>query len=305
MRPLRPLVASLLVLALLACPPAQGAPATAATTPAAVLAAAPASDWAEIDPNELLVIDLAGGARVVIALADAFAPVHVANIRAMAKAHWYDGLVIERVQDGYVTQWGDPDGKKAPPAGIEPHPPAEYDRPAADVALTALPYPDTYAERVGAAGAFPVAESGDRAWLVHCYGMVGVGRDLNPDTGTGAELYAVIGQPARALDRNIAVVGRVLSGMEHLAALPRGTADLGFYADPAQRVPIERVRLASDLPEAERPRFERLRPESAAYAAWIRAKANRQDGFFVRPAGALDVCNALPPTRRYGAAAGK
>jgi peptidylprolyl isomerase len=275
---------------------ALSAPATTPATPTSVLAAAPASAWKAIDANDLLVIDLAGGGRVVIALADAFAPAHIANIRALAKAHWYDGLAIERVQDGYVVQWGDPDGKKPLPPGL-PTPASDYDRPAAGVSFTPLPYPDTYAEHVGLTGAFPMAESGDRAWLTHCYGMVGVGRDVNPDVGTGAELYAVIGQSPRALDRNIAVVGRVLTGMETLAALPRGTADLGFYATPAQRTPIVRVSIASDLPAAQQPRFQVLDVASASFAAWVHVKANRQDTFFLRPAGALDVCNALPPVR--------
>ncbi len=270
--------------------------APAPVTPASVLAAAPAADWTAIDPNDLLVIDLAGGARVVIALADAFAPAHIANIRALARAHWYDGLAIERVQDDYVVQWGDPDGKKPLPPGIG-RPPAEYERPAAGLAVTALPYPDTYAAQVGLVGAFPVGEGGGAAWLTHCYGIVGVGRDINPDVGTGAELYAVIGQPPRQLDRNIAVVGRVLSGMAVIAALPRGAGDMGFYAQAAQRTPILRVRIAADMAPAERPRFQVLAPASASFAAWLHVKANRQDAFFLRPAGALDVCNALPPVR--------
>jgi peptidylprolyl isomerase len=274
-----------------------GAAPAAYATPNDIVHTAPPQDWAAFDPDDLLVIDLERGGQVVIALADAFAPVHIANIRRLARAHWYDGLVIERVQDNYVVQWGDPDGTKPAPAGITHPAPAEYERPSAGLAFNALAYRDTYAGRVGSVAGFPVAEDGDRAWLVHCYGMVGVGRDLNPDTGTGAELYAVIGQPPRALDRNIAVVGRVLSGMDILAALPRGTGDLGFYADPGQRAPIRQVRIASDMPAAERPHFERLRADSPAFAAWSHARANRQDTFFLRPAGALDVCNAEPPVR--------
>jgi len=269
-------------------------------TPSSILAAAPADDWATIDPHDLLVIDLAGGERVVIQLADAFAPVHVANMRKLAAAHWYDGLAIERVQDNYVVQWGDPDGKKPLPGEVVKAPPAEYDRAAAGLPFTPLPYPDTFAKAVGLSGGLPVGEADGRAWLTHCYGMVGVGRDLNPDTGTGAELYAVIGTPPRALDRNIAVVGRVLVGMDILAALPRGTAEMGFYADPKQRLAIARVRLASDLPPTEQPHAQVLRDTSATFAAWIQAKANRQDTFFARPANALDVCNALPPIKGAG-----
>ena len=266
-------------------------------TPTAILDASPALDWADYDPEDLLVLDLAGGGRVVIALADAFAPVHVANIRLMARAHWYDGLAVERVQDDYVVQWGDPDGKKPSPPEIKAHPPAEYDRPAAGLTLARLPYPDPYAQAVGAVGGLPVAEGDGRAWLVHCYGMVGVGRDMTPDTGSGAELYAVIGQPPRALDRNIAVVGRVLSGMDVLAALPRGTAAMGFYTDAEQRRPVLSVRLAADLPDGQRPRFQHLVEDGATYRRWVQAKASRQDDFFLRPAGALDVCNAVPPVR--------
>ena len=285
---------------MLALATAASAAPEAPVTPGSVLSATPDADWATIDPHDLLVMDLAGGGRIVILLADGFAPVHVGNIRRLAAAHWYDGLAIERVQDNYVVQWGDPDGKKSLPAGIVTPAPAEYDRPAAGLTFPLLPYPDPYARAVGVSGGFPVGEDDARAWLTHCYGMVGVGRDYNPDTGTGAELYAVIGTPPRSLDRNIAVVGRVLVGMDLLAALPRGTADLGFYADPKERTEIVRIRISSDLPAAEQPHLQVLRETSASFRAWIHAKANRQDTFFVRPAGALDVCNAMPPVRGAG-----
>jgi peptidylprolyl isomerase len=267
-------------------------------TPTSVLAAAAPADWAPIDPNQLLVMELARGGRIVIQLADTFAPVHVANIRVLARAHWYDGLVIERVEDNYVVQWGDPTGRRPLPPGVVKPAPAEYSRPAAGIALSPLPFDDSYANRVGFWDSFPVAETGGEAWLAHCYGMVGVGRNLNPDTGTGAELYAVIGQAPRGLDRNIALVGRVLEGMPLLAALPRGQGDLGFYANPAERIPIRSMRLAADLPPAERPSFQVLKTWSPAFRTWIQVKANREDDFFLRPAGALDLCNALPPVRR-------
>ena len=268
-----------------------------AVTPASVLADAPASAWRALPPGELIVMDLRGGARVVILLATGFAPAHVANIKTMARAGYYDGLWIERVQDGYVVQWGDPDAKKPQPAGVRQHLPAEYDFPAAGVPMKPLPYRDAYAAKVGWSRGWPVASDGRRTWLTHCYGMVGVGRNLAPDTGDGAELYAIIGQPARALDRNITVVGRVLSGMEHITALPRGTGDLGFYKTLEERLPIARVALASDLPPAERPRLAMLDTGSPAFGQWLQVKANRKDDFYVRPAGAVDLCNALPPVK--------
>jgi peptidylprolyl isomerase len=128
--------------------------------------------------------------------------------------------------------------------------------------------------------------------------MIGVGRDMPPDTGTGAELYTVIGQAPRHLDRNITVVGWIVDGIEALTALPRGTGQLGFYTDPAQRTGITRARMASDIPAAERPRYEVMRSDAPAFAAYVDARANRRDAFFVRPAGAVDICNAPVPTRK-------
>lgn len=266
-------------------------------TPGAILARAPAADWQAVEPDNLLVIDLYKGGRIVIQLAPEFAPRHVANIRLLARDHWYDGLFIERVQDDYVTQWGDPSGKKALPKDVVEHPPAEYERDADGVTFNPLPWRDTYADRVGFAGPWPVASGGGKTWMTHCYGMVGVGRDLNPDTGSGSELYAVIGHAPRPLDRNIALVGRVLEGMSILASLPRGDGDLGVYTKPAQFVGIKRVRLAADLTGPDRPYYEVLKTDSATFKAWSDLRANRKDDFFLHPAGAVDLCTVMPPLR--------
>ena len=58
------------------------------------------------------------------------------------------------------------------------------------------------------------------------------------------------------------------------------------------------TKLASDLPPADRPAFQVMDTASPTFAAWIEARANRDQAFFVRPAGAVDVCNALPPVRK-------
>ena len=272
------------------------APVSTPVTPGSVVAAAPEAAWVDVPADRLLVMTLTGGRQVVIALAPEFAPAHIANIRTLATAHWWDGTSINRVQDNYVTQWGDASEAKPLPPGIA-SPPRAYDRPAAGLRFRAMPYRDSYAEAVGHVAGWPVAQGGGRAWLPHCYGMVGVGRNLAPDTGTGAELYVAIGHAPRQLDRNIAVVGRVLAGIDVLAGLPRGTGDLGFYTDPAERTGIISVRLASDLPAGERPRWQIMATDHAVFADWIRVRANRRDDFYERPAAALDICNALPPVR--------
>jgi peptidylprolyl isomerase len=282
-------------------------PIANAPDPAQVIAHSAPSDWRPVDPENLLILDIAesGGApggRVIIELAPAFAPVHVANMRNYARAGWWNNATIYRVQDNYVAQWGNGDAEVPLPAGVVRRPPAEYERSTAGLALTPLGFPDSYAPMTGYADGWPVAWDPRRrsAWLTHCYGTVGVGRDLAPDTGTGGELYAVIGHGPRPLDRNIANVGRVIEGMALLSARPRGTGNLGFYqADHGETpIPIRSVRIAADLPEAERPRFEAMRTGTPTFAAYLRGRANRGGPFFQVQAGGVDICNAAVPVRR-------
>lgn len=321
---------------------AQEEPA-AAPSPNEIVAAAHASDWVAIPADDLLVMDLAPDAednprRVVIQLMPApFSQGWVENIKLLAKSHWYDNISVNRVQDNYVVQWGDPN----------------YDNPEAEGETKRLPEglkvmrEDEYAVEPFSAGlsmrldtivgevidvcdvtdashvkcststhfhqdprayslqeffeiGWPLAGDTERIWPVHCYGMVGVGRNLSPDTGSGAELYTVIGHAPRHLDRNIALVGRVIEGMEHLSSLPRGKGQLGFYGEDelGKRTPILTVRLASELHEIPPPTFEYLSTESESFARYAEARANRRDPFFIHPAGGADICNVPVPVRR-------
>ena len=98
------------------------------------------------------------------------------------------------------------------------------------------------------------------------------------------------------LDRNIALVGRVIEGIEHLSSLPRGTGALGFYETAAERVPIVSVRLGGEV--SGLPAYEYLSTESDSFARYADARANRRDAFFIRPAGGADICNIPVPVRR-------
>ncbi len=276
-------------------------------TPKEILAASKPSEWRKPAPDNLLVMTLAGGHRVLIELAPDFTPLHAANIRTMAREHYYDGLAIIRVQDNFVTQWGDPndddnaDRSKMKPLGTAKKTlPPEFTRPLdRRLEFTKLPDGDVYAPEVGFSEGFPVARdpASHEEWITHCYGTVGVARDVGPTTGNGNSLYAIIGQAPRGLDRNLAVAGRVIEGMEYLSALPRGTGPLGFYEKAEQRTPIVSVRLAADLPPAERPTVQVLRTDSASFAKLIEAKRNRRDAFYTRPAGKIDLCSISVPAR--------
>ncbi len=269
-------------------------------TPADIIAAAPRSAWASIAPQDLMILDYEGGGRTIIQLAPQFAPVHVANIRVLAGADYWSGATVYRVQDNYVSQWGTNDDAKGFPVGVVRKPPAEYTRPLKGLTPRPFPFADPYAPRVGHALGWAVAwnPATARASLTHCYGTVGVGRDLHPDTGTGGELYTVIGHGTRHLDRNIAIVGRVIEGMDQLSALPRGTEALGMYSKVQTPKRIVAVRLASALAPAERPSFEYMREGSASFTRYLHLRANRRDAFYEVPAGGVDLCNAPVPVRR-------
>lgn len=286
--------------------PAKPQPPAVKKTAQEILASSPPSDWRALSPENTLLMELAAG-QVIIELAPRFAPAHVANIRALARGGYWDGLAILRVQDNFVTQWGDPDGEDAAkarplPAGARAQLPAEFSVPidsiGREAGFTKLPDLDGWAPRTGFAEGFPVAADPKtgKAWLAHCYGMVGAGRSDAVDSSNGTELYTVIGHAPRGLDLNITLVGRVLKGIELLSALPRGTAAMGFYDKPEQRTGIQRIRLLADVPPAERPGLQVLRTDSATWAQLLDARRFR-GGWFVHSAGRIDLCGATVPTR--------
>jgi peptidylprolyl isomerase len=311
---------ALIALAVLAAPvAAQDKPAP---TPGEIVAAAPKADWVTIAASDLLVMDLAPPdqgpeqasakgqpRRVVIQLMPPpFSQGWIGNIRKLAAAKWWDGTSINRVQDNYVVQWGDAEAEdkaraKKLPAGLAAVPESEYQSRNARMFPVRIKQAkdaprDSYAVAAIPLLGWPLGFDKRAAWPVHCYGMVGVGRDKPPDTGSGAELYTVIGHAPRHLDRNIALVGRVIEGIEYLSSLPRGKGDLGFYdlAQGDERVPVLSIRIGTEI--ADLAPYEYFSTESASFGAYAEARANRRDPFFIRPAGGADICNIPVPVRR-------
>ena len=319
---LRPLSSALSVVLLGACLASTAALAAAsgaappadAETPAParprsmqeILDASQPSDWRPLDPANTLYLELErAGGRVVIELAPRFAPAHVANIQTLAHEGYWDGLSINRSQDNFVVQWGDPaedDSQRKSLGGAKAKLPAEFTRASDGVAFAALPDRDGWAPQVGFVDGFPAARDPEAksVWLAHCYGAVGAGRDVAADSSNGTELYVVTGQSPRQLDRNITVVGRVVHGIEWLSVLPRGTGPLGFYEQPGQRAVIKRIRLAADVPAAERTPLEVLRTGTPLFDELVGARRDRRDDWYKVPAGHIDVCNVPLPARAPG-----
>lgn len=268
-----------------------------------VLLRATATDWRKLDQENTLYMDLQKG-RVVMELHPQMAPEHVKNIKKLAREKYWDGLAIVRAQDNYVVQWGDPQAedaknKKAIKTAKDTVV-AEFDRTLLkNIPFTLLENSDSYAGEVGFSLGFPVARDSknQKMWLTHCYGALGVGRNEGKDSGSGAELYVVIGHAPRHLDRNVTVVGRVVKGMELLSTLPRGTGPLGFYERPEQRVPIQSIRLGSDISAKDRVQLEILKTDSKIFAELVEARKNRHEAWFHYQAGKVDICNMPVPAR--------
>lgn len=269
-----------------------------------IIDTAPADAWRTPDPAQLLYLNTVKG-TVVFELAPDFAPEHVAQIKLLAGKHFWDDTHIYRVQDNYVVQFGDAnaeDKEKAKPLPTEIKAlPDEYSRPVTGLDFKPIPDKDGWAEQVGFVNGFPVGREGDEAWLTHCYGALGVGRNDPPDNGNGSELYVVIGQSPRYLDRNIALVGRVIHGAGVLSSLPRGTNNnagyAGYYNSPDEFTPVQSVRLGSEVPEGERLPLQVMKTDSPAFAELVESRRNRSGDWFKRRANYTDICNIDIPSR--------
>lgn len=254
-----------------------------------ILKNAPADAWQTIPQSKLVYVTLGDDKRVIFELAEEFAPAHADRIRLLAKQNFWENASVYRVQDNYVAQFGwfdfanDKEGKELPD-NAKDRLPVEVARPVSEVNFVALPDIDPYADKTGFVGNFPASVKDGQAFALHCYGAIGVSRDVGVDSGTTADLYAVIGQPPRHLDRQIVVVGRVLQGIEHLSSLKRGDGVMGFYTNPAKdATPIKHIRTGDMLPKSEQVNFTVLRSDSKAFMQLIEERRKRTGEWFIAP----------------------
>jgi peptidylprolyl isomerase len=299
---------SLIAFAALAIAACQSPPATITSTippppegktppPAEVIAASQPAEWRSLDPENTLYMDFPEG-RVVIEMAPQFAPSHVANVKALSREGFFANGAVTRVQDNFVTQWAQAaDPARPPKVGVEKLN-AEFTLPRVAIAnFDVLPDPDTYADEVGYINGMTAARDAASVWLTHCYGMVGVGRENDENSGGGTELYVIIGHSPRNLDRQLTMLGRVVQGMEIMSAFPRGTGDAGFYKTPAEYRRYADIKVAADVPVAQRTNLEVMRTDSASFATLVNSRRWRKDDFYTKPVGRIGLCNITVPVR--------
>ncbi len=274
------------------------APPGLTPSPGEVIAASKTSEWRALDPENTLYMDFPGKGRVIIEMAPNFSPNHVANVKALSReGHFVNGAVT-RVQDNFVSQWAQAAEPPRPPkTGVEKLN-AEFTLPRSAIRnFDVLPDPDTYAPEVGFINGMSAARDAERVWLTHCYGMVGVGRDSDENSGGGTELYVIIGHSPRNLDRQLTMLGRVVQGMEIMSSFPRGTGDAGFYKTPEEYQRYADIKVASDLPPEQRTPLEIMKTDSESFATLVNSRRWRKDDFYKNPVGRIGLCNVTVPVR--------
>ncbi|VAW05540.1 hypothetical protein MNBD_ALPHA04-1833 [hydrothermal vent metagenome] len=285
--------------------PAQAQDEASRPTPEEILATAPAGHWLPIPVSDLMIFTLPddkdGNPRqaVIQLLPAKFSGGHVRNIRKLARAHWWDDTKIYRVAKDFVTQFGGNPDAKPQPKNLETVPESEYYNAAlgakrdTDMAAlkTAVEYSnqyqktdikplmktiyENYGAKVGFGAGWPIGSkivSGEiRYYPLTCRGSLSPAHYDPPDTGSGSEISVITGEAARSLDTTFGMVGRVIDGLEHLVELPLGDGAGGFYSDKSKYTPIQSIRMASDLPVAEQPRYEYLASYSPSLLQHIAA----------------------------------
>lgn len=283
------------------------AAAALAAAPAAARDTAPEDDsaaWRAVAPKNLLLLELPEG-DVAVELAPQFAPEAAAQMRALARSGHYDeGASFYRVIDNFVAQGGVCIGENCEGDDGAPALPAEYERAIGDLTFTPLGNADLFAPEAGHIGGFAAGRDGDTVWPLHCYGAMAMARD-NPPSAGSSHFYIVNGQAPRHLDRNLTVFGRVIDGMDLVQAVTHAEPDnpAGVIPEVRTRTPILSVKLASELPEDERPSYEVMRTDSAAFEALKTSKRVRDGEFWLRkPPEIVDICTLVVPVRQTDAA---
>jgi len=136
-----------------------------------------------VEPDNVLVLYLSNGGKVLIRLMPQWAPTHVERIKTLVREHFYDGVIFHRVIDGFMAQTGDPTGTGGGGSKL----------------------PDLKAEF----NAMP-----------HLRGTVSMARTDSPDSANSQ--FFIVFYPRFALDRRYTNFGRVIGGMDVVDRIERG-----------------------------------------------------------------------------------
>jgi peptidylprolyl isomerase len=144
-----------------------------------------------VDLENTLYLDLKDG-RVVIELRPDLAPNHVARIKELVRAKFYDGIKFHRVIDGFMAQTGCPQGTGTGGSGTKLK--AEFN-------------------------------SGK-----HVRGTCSMARAQSPDSADSQ--FFICFDTQSYLDRQYTIWGQVVEGMEFVDMIKKGAPRSGSVTDP-------------------------------------------------------------------------
>lgn len=266
---------------------------------ASASAAQPAPDptkWRQLDPANTLLIETTKG-QVIIEMFPEIAPRHVERIRDLARKGLYDGLSFFRVIDGFMAQTGDPEnsGRGAAPGAPDLMAEFEFRR------GPEMPFVEAARQggmRLGFYKTLPIItqpsaimestpDGKARAYATHCAGTASMARagvvDGVDQVNSANSQFFITRQPYETLDRRYTAWGRVVYGQDAIRALAVGEP-------PPSPDKMVRVRVAADLPDAERPPVFVIRTDSPDFRRMVEQKRRERGADF-------SVCDIDFPAR--------
>ena len=246
-------------------------------------------NWRQVDPENTLYIDTVHG-RIVVELYPEIAPRHVERIKTLTRGAFYNGLLFHRVIDDFMAQTGDPLGTGEGASSL-PDLRQEFmfrrgpDMPFVEAAVQSR-------ARLGFYKALPIESQPDAQMAVtadgrvsanalHCQGVVSMAR-AEPENSANSQFF-IMRQPNTALDKRYTIFGRVVWGMDAVMRIAVGNP-------PPAPDRMLAVRIAADLPEAERAPIYVLRTDSPQFRDLIEETRRERRADF-------SVCDVQIPTR--------
>ncbi|VAV96094.1 Peptidyl-prolyl cis-trans isomerase [hydrothermal vent metagenome] len=265
-------------------------------TPARIIETAPESVWRKVDPENTVYMDLPAG-LVIIELRPDVAPGHVKQIKTLVRNGFYNGLSFHRVIEGFMAQGGDPLGTGAGGSDL-PDLKAEFSRDTSDTDEFVEIGRDRIAPRVGFIDGMPFgaqpealrAFKTDRhvdLWPLHCPGVMSMARTGDPNSAN-SQFFLMIGDARLNLDRRYSAWGWIVDGFEASRRIARGEP-------PTRPTPIMRVRIAADVPDADRREVEVMRTDSETFMRYIKARGDVDETGSVK-----NICEIKIPARING-----
>lgn len=250
-----------------------------------------AGDWRTVAPENLLVIDTNKG-RVLVELSPLAAPNHVERIRTLANQGFYDGLKFHRVIPNFMAQTGDPKGTGEGGSELPDLKGEFHFRRGRDAGF--LPVENAGPGIVGLVGDLPVQTQPDAQMMItsdfkvdanglFCPGVFGMARAASPDSAN-SQFYLMTGANTN-LNGLYTAFGRIVSGLDVVRSLKAGSeAQDGKVTDPDS---MTHVRMASEIPEAQRPIVRVQNTASAAFAQHIAETRTAKGSSF-------NICDVQP-----------